>query len=91
MSEESTIKVNLNQVSQQHAMICYDKYKGWHITEKKINKKSTNGTFVELKNEEEVLEHQPSDLIPLQDGMVLSFLNYTTHVSFSEKSYQEYK
>lgn len=30
-------------------------------------------------------EHEPSDLIPLHDGMVLSFINYEIRVNLEKK------
>lgn len=32
-----------------------------------------------------MLEHEPSDLIPLYDGMVISFINYEIRVNLEKK------
>lgn len=34
-------------------------------------------------------EHEPSDLIPLYDGMVLSFINYEIRVNLEKKDASE--
>jgi len=31
-------------------------------------------------------DHMPSDLIPLHDGMIISFVNYELRVRFEKKS-----
>jgi hypothetical protein len=32
-----------------------------------------------------MIEHEPSDLIPLHDGMVISFINYEIRVNLEKK------
>lgn len=34
-------------------------------------------------------DHEPSDMIPLYDGMVISFINYELHVKLHNKSADE--
>jgi hypothetical protein len=34
-------------------------------------------------------DHEPSDLIPLYDGMILSFINYELHVKILNKDSSE--
>jgi hypothetical protein len=50
---------------------------------------SSNGTFVFMKSQTQMDDHEPSDLIPLYDGMILSFINYELHVNIKEKDPNE--
>ena len=34
-------------------------------------------------------DHEPSDLIPLHDGMVISFINYEIRVNLEKKGTEE--
>ena len=34
-------------------------------------------------------DHEPSDLIPLHDGMVISFINYEIRVNLEKKGAEE--
>jgi hypothetical protein len=34
-------------------------------------------------------DHEPSDIIPLYDGMILSFINYELHVIIKDKDAKE--
>jgi len=34
-------------------------------------------------------DHMPSDLIPLHEGMVLSFVNYEVRIKFESKNHDE--
>jgi hypothetical protein len=36
-------------------------------------------------------EHMPSDLVPLHDGMILSFVNYELRVKIVQKTNDEIK
>ena len=63
----------------------YDGAKGWSISEKGKDKLSSNGTFVFMKSFNQMNEHEPSDLILLHDGMVLSFINYEIRVNLEKK------
>mgnify|MGYP006950286477 CR=1 FL=1 len=38
-----------------------------------------------MKSHGQMTEHEPSDLIPLHDGMVLSFINYEIRVNLEKK------
>ena len=38
-----------------------------------------------MKSMHQIAEHQPSDLIPLHDGMVISFINYELRVNLEKK------
>ena len=38
-----------------------------------------------MKSHNQMLEHEPSDLIPLYDGMVISFINYEIRVNLEKK------
>ena len=78
----------MNAVSAYHANINYEEDKGWYVTEnldatKGKKKLSSNGTYVFMKTKQEIAEHQPSDLIPLHDGMVISFINYEILITLS--------
>ena len=55
------------------------------ISEKGKDKLSSNGTFVFMKSHGQMQEHEPSDLIPLHDGMVISFINYEIRVNLEKK------
>ena len=89
-SPQCDIPVPLDAVSTNHCAIAYDPKKGWTISEKGKENASSNGTFVFLKTLKQKYYHMPSDLIPLHDGMVLSFVNYELRVSFENKSGYEF-
>ena len=38
-----------------------------------------------MKSHNQMIEHEPSDLIPLHDGMVISFINYEIRVNLEKK------
>ena len=38
-----------------------------------------------MKSHSQMIEHEPSDLIPLYDGMVISFINYEIRVNLERK------
>jgi predicted component of type VI protein secretion system len=38
-----------------------------------------------MKSHNQMIEHEPSDLIPLYDGMVISFINYEIRVNLEKK------
>ena len=50
---------------------------------------SSNGTFVFMKSLTQIGEHSPSDLIPIHDGMVLSFINYELQINLEKKTEEE--
>jgi len=84
-SMKRMVQIKLKAVSADHAKIGYQSDKGWFITEKGKDKLSSNGTFVFMKSLSQIAEHQPSDLIPLHDGMVISFINYELRVNLEKK------
>ena len=38
-----------------------------------------------MKNQKQMTDHEPSSLIPLHDGMVISFINYEIRVNLERK------
>jgi len=71
-SMKRDIQIKLKAVSADHCAIAYAPEKGWTIAEKGKDRLSSNGTFIFMKK---------SDLIPLHDDMVISFVNYELKVS----------
>jgi len=90
-SMKRMVQIKLKAVSADHAKIGYNPEKGWFITEQGKDKLSSNGTFVFMKSLGQIAEHQPSDLIPLHDGMVISFINYELRVNLEKKDASEVK
>ena len=90
-SIERDVQIKLKAVSGDHCRISYNNEKGWAITEKGKNKQSSNGTYVFLKTFQQSRDHMPSDLIPLHDGMILSFANYEIRVKLVLKTNDEIK
>ncbi len=88
MKREVVIK--LKAVSADHCSVNYDTGKGWSISEKGKDKLSSNGTFVFMKSHGQMTEHEPSDLIQLYDGMVISFINYEIRVNLEKKDQDQY-
>lgn len=84
-SAKREVQIKLKAVSADHCNVSYDNAKGWSISEKGKDKLSSNGTFVFMKSHGQMTEHEPSDLIPLHDGMVLSFINYEIRVNLEKK------
>lgn len=84
-SAKREVQIKLKAVSADHCSVSYDNAKGWSISEKGKDKLSSNGTFVFMKSHGQMTEHEPSDLIPLHDGMVLSFINYEIRVNLEKK------
>lgn len=84
-SMKREVQIKLKAVSADHCAVSYDTGKGWSISEKGKDKLSSNGTFVFMKSHGQMTEHEPSDLIPLHDGMVLSFINYEIRVNLEKK------
>ena len=83
------VQIKLKAVSADHCNIQYDKEKGWAISERGKEKLSSNGTFVFMKSHKQMTDHEPSDLIPLHDGMVISFINYEIRVNLEKKDAEE--
>jgi len=84
-SMKREVQIKLKAVSADHCQIGYSNDKGWSISEKNKDKLSSNGTFVFMKSHSQMIEHEPSDLIPLYDGMVISFINYEIRVNLEKK------
>lgn len=84
-SMKREVQIKLKAVSADHCQIGYSNDKGWTISEKNKDKLSSNGTFVFMKSHSQMIEHEPSDLIPLHDGMVISFINYEIRVNLEKK------
>lgn len=90
-SMKRDVQIKLKAVSADHCQISYNNAKGWAITEKGKDKQSSNGTYVFLKTLQQSRDHMPSDLIPLHDGMILSFVNYELRVKLVSKTNDEIK
>ena len=75
-SNRRDVEIKLKAVSADHCKIEYNNEKGWYIHEKGKDRPSSNGTFVFMKSLGQMEDHEPSDLIPLFNGMVISFINY---------------
>jgi pSer/pThr/pTyr-binding forkhead associated (FHA) protein len=84
-SMKREVQIKLKAVSADHCNISYNPDKGWVISEKGKDKLSSNGTFVFMKSHGQMVDHEPSDLIPLSDGMVISFINYEIRVNLEKK------
>lgn len=84
-SMKREVQIKLKAVSADHCSIQYTPEKGWCVSEKNKDKLSSNGTFVFMKSHSQMSNHEPSDLIPLQDGMVISFINYEIRVNLEKK------
>lgn len=88
-SNRRDIQIKLKAVSADHCSIAYNPEKGWTISERDKDRPSSNGTYVFLKTLKQMRDHMPSDLIPLHDGMIISFVNYELRVRFEQKSNEE--
>ena len=80
-SMKRDIQIKLKAVSADHCAINYAAEKGWTITERGKDRLSSNGTFIFMKSMTQMNNHVPSDMIPLHDEMVISFVNYELKVS----------
>jgi pSer/pThr/pTyr-binding forkhead associated (FHA) protein len=83
------IQIKLKAVSADHCAIAYNPQKGWTISEKGKDKPSSNGTYIFLKSLQQMKDHIPSDLIPIQDDMIISFVNYELRVKLEAKTPEE--
>ena len=88
-SMKRDIQIKLKAVSADHCAIAYTQEKGWTITEKGKDRLSSNGTFIFMKSMQQMNDHIPSDLIPLHDEMVISFVNYELRVSLEQKTQED--
>lgn len=85
-SMKRDIQIKLKAVSADHCMINYKPENGWTITERGKDKLSSNGTYVFLKTHDQMNFHQPSDLIPVHNDMIISFVNYELRVRLENKT-----
>ena len=83
------IEIKLKAISADHCTIAYSGDKGWIVHENGKDKLSSNGTFVFMKSMSQMDNHEPSDLIPLYNGMIISFINYELKVKIEPKSANE--
>ena len=88
-SVKRDIEIKLKAVSADHCAISYSPEFGWVITEKGKDRCSSNGTFVFMKSMAQIDDHEPSDLIPLYNGMTISFINYELQVVIEDKDGHE--
>lgn len=42
-----------------------------------------------MKSAKQNMDHEPSDLIPIHDGMILSFINYEIRVNLEKRDAKE--
>ena len=88
-SNRRDVELKLKAVSADHCKIEYSREKGWLIHEQGKERLSSNGTFVFMKSHQQMEDHEPSDLIPLFNGMVISFINYELQVRIEPKTPEE--
>lgn len=88
-SNRRDVELKLKAVSADHCKIEYSKERGWLIHEQGKDRVSSNGTFVFMKSHQQMEDHEPSDLIPLFNGMVISFINYELQVRIEAKTAEE--
>lgn len=82
------IQLRLKAVSADHCCINYRPDAGWVITERgkpSTDRLSSNGTYVFLKAQDQMSHHMPSDLIPVENDMIISFVNYELRVKLERK------
>jgi pSer/pThr/pTyr-binding forkhead associated (FHA) protein len=90
-SNRRDVEIKLKAVSADHCKIEYSHEKGWFIHEKDKERQSSNGTFVFMKSFSQMDDHEPSDIIPLFNGMTISFINYELQVRIEPKGPEELK
>ena len=88
-SMKRDVNIRLKAVSADHCNITYDQQAGWCISEAGKSKPSSNGTFVFMKSQKQMTDHEPSSLIPLVDGSVISFINYEIRVNIEKKDRED--
>lgn len=88
-SGKREIQLKLKAISADHCAISYNQEKGWTITEKGKTKVSSNGTFIFMKSHDQIESRVPSGLIPLHEGMLISFVNYELKVSLESRTQHE--
>ena len=94
-SKKRDLRVNLKAVSADHCRIQFYPTKGWTMNEKGKDgpkgKCSSNGSFLFLKTHQQMEDHVPSELIPIQNDMIITFVNYNVRVKFENKTATEYE
>lgn len=90
-SSKKDIQIKLKAVSAEHCQVAYEAERGWTISERGKPKTSSNGTFVFMKTLEQSKKRLPSDMVPLHDGMVISFVNYEVKVQMCQVSPEDHK
>ena len=85
-SARNDIQIDLKELSSNHCSIEYSQIQGWTISEKDCPRPSSNGTFVFMKSYLQMLEQEPSGLVEVKEGMVLSFVNYQLLLKLVPKS-----
>ena len=85
-SMKRDIQIKLKAVSADHCSINYIPEKGWTINERGKDKCSSNGTYIFLKSQQQMKDHMPSDLIPVHNDMIISFVNYEVRVKLENKT-----
>lgn len=91
-SMKRDIQIKLKAVSADHCCINYRAEAGWVITERgkaSTDRLSSNGTYIFLKAQDQMSYHMPSDLIPVQNDMIISFVNYELRVKLEAKTPDE--
>lgn len=88
-SNRRDVEIKLKAVSADHCRIEYNQEQGWFIHENDKERLSSNGTFVFMKSLQQMDDHEPSDVIPLFNGMTISFINYELQVRIEPKSQEE--
>lgn len=88
-SMKRDIQIKLKAVSADHCAVAYSQEKGWTITERGKDRLSSNGTFIFMKSMQQMNDHIPSDMIPLHDDMIISFVNYELRVRLNQKTKDE--
>lgn len=64
-STKRSIQLKIKAISADHCSLNYSKENGWTIFEKGKSKISSNGTYVFMKNNDQINKREPSDLIPV--------------------------
>jgi pSer/pThr/pTyr-binding forkhead associated (FHA) protein len=85
-SNRRDVEIKLKAVSADHCKIEYKKGEGWFVHEQDKDRLSSNGTFVFMKSHQQMDDHEPSDIIPLFNGMIISFINYELQVRIEPKT-----
>ena len=85
-SSKRDIQLKLKAVSAEHCQIGYSADSGWTLSEMSKTKLSSNGSYVYMKSYSQQKLRKTSDLIPIADKMIISFVNYELRVNLVEIS-----